>query len=190
MQNVYSILYQSLLFASGITFFISLMSIGNGKVFLGASVAGYVTCILAVMMVLLITYNGLLPNMVGLSPLRQLFTIFQMSGPFLLMLGGLSMMLYLTLKNKGTIRSNRVDPSYYTYNTITLLLLILQTYIVYQNVFSDAFEATGRFSTLTVSILYLTSILTLMAGSIVYITLQLYQTDGFCGACMLPLAVL
>ena len=101
------------------------------------------------------------------------------SGPFLLMLAVISLVLYLIVKYKNNIIENHVSSGYYSFSNITALLIFIQLYVIYTNIFTDKFQNTGKIEKVTSSIIYLLGVLSSMTVAILYIILKYYTTDGF-----------
>ena len=77
------------------------------------------------------------------------------------------------------IIDGHVSKNYYTFSNMAIVLLLLQLYIVYINISTERFEATGKMSKLTSSLVYLLGVLTSMCSLILYTILKYYTTDGF-----------
>jgi hypothetical protein len=98
--------------------------------------------------------------------------------PFFLLFGIIGFLMYLTISNMSSIISNHVSPSYSGFVNITLILLLIIVYIVYQNITSPAFINTGKISNLTTSLIYLFGLLTLITSLILFTILTYFKTDG------------
>jgi hypothetical protein len=177
MSNWYSSVYKALIMASVIAFAIGFFSQGN--VSLGAILSGYSVLILAVMMILLILFKSLLKVTNGQTTFQMLLTIITTTGPFLLMLGVISFILYLIINYKTIIIENHVSKSYYTFSNIAIVLFLIQIYFVYTNIDSEKFVNTGQMSKITSSLIYLIGVLTLACSLILFTVLKYYTTDGF-----------
>jgi uncharacterized membrane protein len=68
------------------------------------------------------------------------------SGPFLLILGVISFVLYLLINYKNNIVAGHVAPSYNSFSNIIVMLLLLQIYLVYTNINTESFETNGKIS--------------------------------------------
>jgi hypothetical protein len=115
----------------------------------------------------------------GQSILQILYTILLTAGPFLLMLGVISFILYLMIKYKNIILDNHVSSSYNSFSNINIILILIQLYIVYTNISSDSFEKTGKISKVTSSVVYLLGVLSAISSIIIYTILKYFTTDGF-----------
>jgi len=177
MKDWYSGIYKACILASLVAFIIGLFS--QSKTSLGAYIAGYSVLTLGVMMMLLILFNNVLRvSSNGLS-FQIAYYILITSGPFLLMLGVIGFVLYLLINYKDKIVAGHIDPSYYSFSNIIVILLLLQIYLVYTNIRTDSFESTGKISKVTSSFIYLLGVLTSICSIILSTILKYYSTDGF-----------
>jgi len=177
MTNWYSSVYKALILASVIAFIIGFFSQGN--VSLGAILAGYSVLILAVMLILIIIFKNILKVTNGDSTFQVLWTMILTTGPFLLMLGVIGFILYLIINYKTIIVANHVSQSYFTFSNIAIILFLIQIYLVYTNIDSEKFAATGKMSKVTSSLIYLVGLLTWVCSLILFTVLKYYTTDGF-----------
>ena len=122
----YSTIYKACILSSMLSFIIGFFSPTN--VALGAYIAGYSVLTLAIMMILILLFNNILPND---SSFSGLIPILITSGPFLLILAVISFILYLLINYKNSINDGHVSPSYNSFSNIILLLLLLQNYLIY-----------------------------------------------------------
>ena len=86
--------------------------------------------------------------------------------------------MYLSISNMTSIIENKVSPNYHSFTNITIILLLIQVYIVYQNVTNQSFIATGKISSFTTSLIYLFGLLTLITSLILFTILTYFKTDG------------
>jgi hypothetical protein len=177
MANWYSSVYKGFIFAGLVSFIVGFFTQGINSI--NSYIAGYSILILAIAMMLIIIFNNILKITEGGSILQILTAIFLSSGPFLLMLAVISMMLYLIVKYKDIIIDNHVSSGYYSFSNITALLIFVQLYILYSNVFTESFQNNGKIAKVTSSLLYLLGVLSSMSLAVVYIILKYYTTDGF-----------
>jgi lysylphosphatidylglycerol synthetase-like protein (DUF2156 family) len=177
MTNWYSGIYKAFMLSSVISFLISFFTTGVNSY--GSILTGYSTLVLAVSLILLLLFNNIFRVTQNNNSASVLTLLLVATGPFLLMLGILAILLYLTVKYKDIIINNNVSQSYNTFTNIGILLFLLQTSIVFTSLNSRDFELTGKLSKVTSGLLYLLGVLTLFSTWIVYITLKYYTTDGF-----------
>ena len=177
MSDWYSSIYKGFIISAIVSFVIGFFSEGN--VSLGSYITGYSVLILGIMMILLILFNSIMKITEGQSILQILYTILLTAGPFLLMLGVISFILYLMIKYKNIILDNHVSSSYNSFSNINIILILIQLYIVYTNISSDSFEKTGKISKVTSSVVYLLGVLSAISSIIIYTILKYFTTDGF-----------
>jgi hypothetical protein len=177
MADWYSTIYKACIYASSVAFIIGFFT--NSKASLGAYLAGYSVLILGIMMVLVILFSQVLKVTSNSSTLQLLYLIFITAGPFILMLGIISFVLYLLIQYKNNIIEGHISPSYNSFSNIIVILLMLQLFIVMNNINTEKFETTGKMSKVTSSIIYLLSVLTGISSIILYTILKYYSTDGF-----------
>lgn len=177
MANWYSSVYKGFIVAGLVSFIVGFFT--QGLTSLNSYIAGYSILILAIAMMLIIIFNNIMKVTEGSSTLQMLSSILMSSGPFLLMLAVISLVLYLIVKYKSNIIDNRVSNNYYSFSNITALLIFIQLYIIYNNVFTDKFQNTGRIEKVTSSIIYLLGVISSMTVAVLYIILKYYTTDGF-----------
>ena len=179
MNNWYSTIYKACIIASVISFIIGFFT--STKVALGAYIAGYSVLTLGVLLILILLFNNILRISSNGSNFQTLLSIIIASGPFLIILAVISFVLYLLINYKKNITSGQVSPSYNSFSNIIVLLLLLQNYLVYNNIDTTSFESSGKLSKVTTSLLYLIGILTAICSIILYTVLKYYSTDGFRG---------
>jgi len=177
MANWYSSVYKGFIVAGLVSFIVGIFS--QGLISLNSYIAGYSILILAIAMILIIIFNNIIKVTEGASTLQVLTSILASAGPFLLILAVISMVLYLIVKYKSNIIDNRVSGGYYSFSNVTALLIFIQLYIIYTNVFSDKFQNTGKIDKITSSFIYLLGVLSSMSAAVLYIILKYYTTDGF-----------
>jgi hypothetical protein len=173
----YSGVYKALIIASVVSFLISFFSTGNMSY--NSLISGYSTLTLGIMLILTILISKIL-EITKNDPVSQMFiTILVSLGPFLLMLAVIGFILYLIIFYKTPILENHVSQSYYTFSNITIILLLIQIYIVYKNINTKEFDISGKISKVTSSLIYLIGVLTSFSAMIIYIILKYFRTDGF-----------
>ena len=177
MKDWYSSIYKGLIMSATISFIIGFFT--QGDVSLGAYIAGYAVLILGIMMILLILFNNIMRITQGQSTFQILYTIILSTGPFLLMLGVIAFILYLMITYKDNIINQHVSQNYYSFSNISIILLLIQLYIVYTNISTDKFESSGKLSKVTSSIVYLLGILGAISSIILFTILKYFNTDGF-----------
>jgi hypothetical protein len=177
MKDWYSTVYKACIFAAIISFILGFFT--ESKTSLGAYIAGYSVLILAVLMILIVLFNNVLNTGGNDSIFQIIYSILMVAGPFILILGVISFVLYLLIKYKGNIVDGKIAPGYNSFSNIIVMLLLVQIYLVYSNISTEKFETTGKLSKVTSSIVYLIGVLTGICSIILYTILKYYSTDGF-----------
>jgi len=177
MKDWYSTVYKACIFAAIISFILGFFT--ESKTSLGAYIAGYSVLILAVLMILIVLFNNVLNTGESDSAFQIIYSILMVAGPFILILGVISFVLYLLIKYNSNIVDGKTAPSYNSFSNIIVMLLLVQIYLVYSNISTEKFETTGKLSKVTSSIVYLIGVLTGICSIILYTILKYYSTDGF-----------
>ena len=177
MKDWYSSIYKACIFASLVAFIIGFFA--QSQTSLAAYIAGYSVLTLGIMMILLILFNNVLRVSSNGSAFQIIYSILMTSGPFLLILGVISFVLYLLINYKNNIVAGHVAPSYNSFSNIIVMLLLLQIYLVYTNINTESFETNGKISKVTSSFVYLLGVLTAICSIILSTILKYYSTDGF-----------
>jgi hypothetical protein len=179
MPQWYSSIYKAFIWAGFIAFVIGFFT--QEKTSLGAYMAGYSVYILAVLMILVILLSNLFRVTQNDSTFSQIYSIFTVMGPFILILGVISFVLYLLIRYKNNIVSGHVAPGYTSFSNIIIMLLLIQFYLVYMTMSSEKFETTGKMTKVMSSLIYLLGVLSAICSIILYTILKYYTTDGFIG---------
>jgi hypothetical protein len=177
MKNWYSGVYKALIIASAIAFLIHVFT--TGQTSLGAIISAYSVLVIAVMMIIIIVFNGIFKSGGEGSTTKLLMSLFLSSGPFLLMFAIIGFLLYLMIVNKDRIVNGEVSSNYNMFSNLIVMLLMIQLYMIYTSVSSKQFEDTGSISKMTSAIVYLIGLITGICTFIVYIILTYYIADGF-----------
>lgn len=177
MNIWYSGIYKAFILAALVAFIIGIFT--KGDLSLGAYISGYSVLILGIMMILLILFNNVLRTTENQSILHIIYSIIMSSGPFILMLGIIGFLLYMMIFYKNKIINEQVSNSYYSFSNVTIILILLQLYIIYSNISTDKFISSGKLSKVTSSIIYLINVLTIISSIILFTILKYYTTDGF-----------
>ncbi len=174
MADWYSTIYKALMYSSMVAFILGFFS--DSKTSLGAYIAGYSVLTLAVLLILVILFANILKTTQNSSSMQILYAILTTAGPFILMLGVISFVLYLLIKYNANIVDGKVAPGYNSFSNIIVILLLLQIYFVNSSINNDS---SGKMSNVTSSIIYLIGTITAICSIILYTILKYYSTDGF-----------
>ena len=173
-------LWKSTIIAAVITFIIGMYTTGINS--LNASIAGYSLLIITILGFLIQLIRTPVSNKEGNSTLKTVINILTQTGPFFIILAIIGFMLYLLISYKNPIINNQVSTSFNTFSNITLFLILILIYFIYNNVMCDGVDCdSGKTGKMNNSIMYLLSILTIVSTGIVYTILTFYRTDGFQG---------
>lgn len=175
----YSNIYKGFFFTSAIAFIIGFFS--SNYVSLNAYIAGYSILVLGVMMLLIILFNKIMKNAKDNSEtsFTVITNILFTTGPFLLMIIIIGILLKLMITHTGRIIGNEVSDSYYSFSNISVFLILVQLYIVYSNVSREDFTKKSSFTKVTSLIIFLIGILSAINTVNIYMILTYFVTDGF-----------
>ena len=176
MKNWYSGIYKAFLIGSVISFIIYMVTTGNMS--LGAMISGYSILILSIMMILYVLLYNVLQTTQNASFFQSLLSMMSTCGPFLLMLLIIGFVLYLVIKFKDKILLGHVSNGYSTFSNIIIILLLLQIYIVYNNISTEKFQTSKMLSKVTNSILYLYGVITAICSITLFTILNNFSADG------------
>jgi hypothetical protein len=175
----YPYIYKACIYAGMIAFIIGFFT--DSQRSLGAYISGYSVFILGTMMILVILFKNVLKVTQNETTMNILQAIMMTSGPFILILGVISFVLYLLINYKDNITAGHTAPGYSSFSKIIVMLLFIQFYLVNSNISSEKFNTTGKLSKVTASIICLLSVLTAICAIILYTILKYFSTDGFTG---------
>lgn len=177
MSDWYPTVYRACIYAGMVAFIIGFFT--ESQTSLGAYISGYSVFTLGIMMILTILFTNVLKTSQNETIFKILYAIMMTAGPFILILGVISFVLYLLINYKDNIISGNVAPGYNSFSKIIVMLLLIQFYLVNSNINSEKFETTGKISKVTSSIIYLLGVLTAICSIILYTILKYFSTDGF-----------
>jgi len=177
MKEWYSTIYKAFIYAGMISFILGFFT--ESSTSLDAYITGYSVFTLAILMMLVMLFSNILRVTQNSSMTEIIYSIMMTAGPFILILGIISFVLYLLINYRNNIIEGHVSPSYYSFSNIIVLLLFLQFYLVYSNTNTKEFESSGKMSRVVSSVVYLLGVLTAICSIILYTVLKYYSTDGF-----------
>jgi hypothetical protein len=176
-SNPYIYAFYTFIYTSLILFVLSFFA--SSYTYIGSIVCADITlCIALVIIMVDILYNIFNKSLDRLTSRSMLYNVISSIGPFLFIFITMSYSTYYMLSFKEKILSNHVSPSYMTFNTISIVLVMIQTLILFSGVTSKMYRETGRISRITTSLLYLISLVNVICLYIIYIVLNYYTTDG------------
>ena len=174
-MNWYDYLYRSFIITSIVLFIISLWTINETSI--NSIIAGHSILIVGILMVLFQVIKKTLPTIDNLPILKLLTKIISITGPFTLLLGIIGTLLYLIITYKKLIL-NHVSNNYSQYNNISLILLIMQTFLILKSVNSDYFKENQVIPKIINNIIYLIGTINVICVFILFTILKFYSTDG------------
>jgi hypothetical protein len=177
MSDWYPNIYKACIYAGMIAFIIGFFT--DSQTSLGAYISGYSVFTLGIMMILVILFKNVLKITENESMMNILYALLMTAGPFILILGVISFVLYSLINYKDNITAGHVAPGYDSFSKIIVMLLFIQFYLVNSNISNERFESTGKISKVTSSIIYLLGVLTAICAIILYTILKYFSTDGF-----------
>ena len=176
MNNWYSLVYKALIYVSVILLLISFGT--NGNTTIGALISGYSALTLSILMILIMLLNDVMNTFQDKTVSEKIIVMLMTCGPFLLMLGVIAFVLYLIITYSKIIKEGNVSNGYYIFSNITIILLLLQIYLLYGNMDTEKFKQTHKLSSITSSIIYLLGVISTMSALILYTILKYFTTDG------------
>ena len=164
MEDWYLSVCKALLIVGKISFIISFGT--SGETSYGAELSGYSSITLAVMLILLILFKN--------HNKQNIMAILA----FLWLLAVIGFILFSVLTHKNQIINGHVPTYYSTFIEVSMILIIIQTLVIYSSIFTAKFKQGGIISPINIYSSYLLSSLTMMCSIIIYIMLKYYTTDG------------
>lgn len=161
MEDWYLSVCKALLIVGKISFIISFGT--SGATSYGAELSGYSSITLAIMLILLMLFKY-----------KNLMAILA----FLWLLAIIGFILFSVLTHKNQIINGNVPTYYSTFIEVSMILIIIQTLVIYSSIFTDKFKQNGFISPINIYSSYLLSSLTMMCSIIIFIMLKYYITDG------------
>ena len=161
MEDWYLSVCKALLIVGKLSFIISFST--SGATSYGAELSGYSSITLAIMLILLMLFKY-----------KNIMAILA----FLWLLAIIGFILFSVLTHKNQIINGHVPTYYSTFIEVSMILIIIQTLVIYSSIFTDKFKQNGFISPINIYSSYLLSSLTMICSIIIYIMLKYYITDG------------
>ena len=158
-------IYKAFILASVVLFIVSFFTTGQATI--GSLITAYSTLTISIIMIMLILLNNVLRVSQGQTIFNIILSIIFTSGPFLLMLAVIGIMLFCIISYGSAIGAGNVSNNYYTFSNMIVILFLLQIYMLYGNIISDKFQQSGRISKITLSMVYLIGTITAIGSVIV-----------------------
>ena len=173
----YESIYKAFIFGSAIAFIISYFTTGNN--YYNSVISGYIILTMGIVMIITMLITKVLEIQPNGSTSQIALSVIMKLGPFLLMLFIIGFTLYLLINYKTPISEGKVSTSYNIFSNITLILIILQIYLIYTNMDKQEFKTNGNISSITTGLLYLLGVLSSISTIIIYVILKYFRADGF-----------
>ena len=173
----YESIYKAFIFGSAIAFIISYFTTGNN--YYNSVISGYIILTMGIVMIITMLITKVLEIQPNGSTSQIALSVIMKLGPFLLMLFIIGFTLYLLINYKTPISEVKVSTSYNIFSNITLILIILQIYLIYTNMDKQEFKTNGHISSITTGLLYLLGVLSSISTIIIYVILKYFRADGF-----------
>ena len=167
MSEWYSSVYKGFIL-TGVTLFVVGLFL-SGINFINAYLVGYTSLLIGLLCILVVIFIRV----------QSLNDTVIFAGPIILMSGVICFITYLLWANIDIIVDGHVSQGYYSFNTISTILILTQIYIVYTVISSEAFESNSIIPKVQSAILYLLGILSVISTTSIYIILKYFRTDGF-----------
>jgi hypothetical protein len=166
-------IYKSLINVSVFVFLIGLAT--TGKTSLYCYQAGYVSLAFSIMLILIKILNNLQSKK---DNMPSIGTIFLNIVPFIIILLSISALLYFNFTYMNIIIEKRISTGFTIFSNIVIILLLIQTYVIYSAVSSKNFDEKG-ISSVTSGTILLLAVLTGISTNIIRTILKYFTTDGF-----------
>ena len=178
MAEWYENIYKTFIIASVISFLIFFNT--TSQTSLGALISAFVLLIIGILVILLILINKYLSNTNNnnQSFFKSLITILLTFGPFFLLFGIIGFILYMIIYYKNIIISGNISDGYNTFMVIAILLILLQIFLINQNIKSTEFQKNGKLQKPLPEGLILINLFVIMCSYIIHTILKHYTTDG------------
>jgi len=172
MYAFYTFIYTSL-----ILFIMSFFT--SSYTYIGSIVCADACLSVALIIIMVdILYNLFNKSIERTTSQNMLFNVISSLGPFLFIFIILSFSVYYMISFREKILSGQVSPSYIIFNNMSIVLIIIQTVILFSAATSKTYRQTGKISKITSSLLYLVSLINVICLYIIYVVLNYYMTDG------------
>jgi hypothetical protein len=159
MNIWYSNLYKISIFIGILLYVTQLFLSGSNKT--NALIAGHVNISLGLFLLIVLLMNQV-TNKYLIASITVLFSL-------------IAQLLYMTIAKKDRISSGHVSSGFGAFNTISLILVLLELFIMYMD---PKFETLFDVSLKTLSMMTFMSLLIVTSNWIVYTVLYSYITDG------------
>jgi len=170
-DQIFLYIYYSLLLTSIVLFTISFFS--SGSLLFNTSIIGYSIAIISLLLIMIFSISMIYKNY-G-SGYASLISILFTLGPFLFLFFLIGIYLYFLIRYKNLILDGNVAPSFYTFQHISIVLMLLQLFL-----FTYGTDLkTGKITKMNMSFIYLFCVIHLFILYTIRNILVYFTTDGF-----------
>ena len=165
--KVYFFVYYSFLITSAILFTISFFS--SGSLLFNTSITGYVLAVVSLLLMMIFSISSLYQY-----PSSSVFSILLTLGPFFFLFFLIGVYLYFLITYKNLILDGNASPSFYTFQHISILLVLLQLFLFT----SGTDSKTGSITKTNASFIYLLCFIQLFILYNIRNILVFFVSDG------------
>ena len=174
-EEVFQIVYNGLIFVGIILSIVALFIDSNSNANLYISSYTFISAGIILLIGFLIHKILKNPN----ASNADFFSAFLSNvGPFLLLIGILSFMLYLVISFKNKIDSGTLSDGYALFSKLSVVFILIQLYITYNGMKTSNFKETGSISKIYGSFSYLVGVINIFIVAIMATILFYFSTDG------------
>ena len=182
-SNLISKFYMALIMVGIILLFATIGSTSMDS--LNGSIAGYVLVGSGILILVSYLLNGVINNKsdegkasLGNKNRWTIMSIIYTAGPFLVLIGIVSYVLYLLFTFKDRIAEGRIAPGYINFTNISVILILLQLFLFYMGTLKQSFKDEQRLDRVYSGLLYFIGIINIVAVITIGIILKYFSTDG------------
>jgi predicted Abi (CAAX) family protease len=166
-------IYKACINVTVIVFIIGMST--TGSVSINCYQTGYALLALSIMMILIQLLNNIQSKKDGINSIGAIILNIL---PLTIILGIVSSLLYFNIVYRDIIVKGRVSLGFNIFTNIIVILLLIQSYILYSAVSSKTFQEKG-IPSVTSGTLLLLAVLTGISTNIIRTILKYFTTDGF-----------
>lgn len=172
-SSIQTNIYKSLIYASFCAFIIGIVT--TGVVSFHCYQTGYAVLGIGIMMIVVQILNQLAS---AKDESSSIGTYALNLTPFVVTLSVLASLLYFSIMYKEIIVEERVSQGFFVFSNIVIILILIQTYIIFSGVSSETFKEKG-IPHKTLGLILLFAVLSGIATNIIRTILKYFTTDGF-----------
>ena len=175
----FTVIYTSL-FSTGFLILFIILSLTSSSGLIDASIAGYCTIIIAILLICAHMFN--VAHLMSLSQSSSFFTViatlFNNIGPFILNLASIIFTLYLLITYRKNINEGHVSNQYIVFSKLSILLVLIQIMIFLKGMQTKKYQDERALPLIYNTGSYFIGVLNIYVVTIMNTILSLYTTDG------------